>query len=270
LEAWEWRSSAPEAGGTALIYTGSAVIRTVSPPDTSAEATIAVTIAVSDQATAGAIVNLTSGDATSSDPDPQATACIGDVADQIFANPPTAVSISDVLPGGGLLPAGSVIAVVGAGFQPEAQVQIEGVTLASTTFIDSSRIEVVTAADAQLDSRMVGVMNPDLTSATSYASLRATDLGESAIHLVAATEAIFPAQTRSSALFAAPGTEHSSRSRCRIPARTSRPFHSSCGTRRRARPWRPLRSRSPRVPRSPARSRSSFLALFWALRPQSW
>jgi len=164
-----------------------------------------VTIAVSDQATAGAIVNLTSGDATSSDPDPQATACIGDVADQIFANPPTAVSISDVLPGGGLLPAGSVIAVVGAGFQPEAQVQIEGVTLASTTFIDSSRIEVVTAADAQLDSRMVGVMNPDLTSATSYASLRATDLGESAIHLVAATEAIFPAQTRSSALFAAPG-----------------------------------------------------------------
>jgi len=103
-----------------------------------------------------------------------------------------------------LLPAGSVVAVIGAGFQPEAQVQIEGIPLASTTWVDSSRIEVVTAADAQLDGSMVSVTNLDLTSATSYAFLRTTDLGKSPIPLLASTEAIFPVQTLSSALFAAP------------------------------------------------------------------
>jgi len=198
---------APEAGGTALMYGGSAIIRTVSPPDAPelpSDATVAVTIAVPDQAPAGATINLTSGDATSSGADSQATGCVPDVVDQIGVAAPPSVSISDVLPGGGLLQAGSVVTVVGAGFQPEAQVVIEGVTLASTTWIDSSRIEVVTADDAQIDGRMVSVTNPDLTTATSFAILRATDLGKSTIPLLAGTEAIFPVQTRSSALFAAP------------------------------------------------------------------
>src|SRR5215813_13075370 len=195
---------APEAGGTALMDGGSAVIRTVSPPEAPelpSDASVAVTITVSDQAQAGATVNLNSADAGTLNP---TTACVtADVPDVIE---PPAVSISDVVPGGGLLAAGSVIAVVGAGFQPDAQVLIEGVTLASTTWIDSSRIEVVIAADVQLDGMMVGVTNPDLTGATSFATLRATDLGKSTIPLLAGTEAIFPVQTRSSAVLAAPAS----------------------------------------------------------------
>ena len=53
---------------------------------------------------------------------------------------------------------------------------------------------------------MVSVTNPDLTSATSFATLRTADLGKSTIPLLAVTEAIFPLQTRASAVFAAPAT----------------------------------------------------------------
>ncbi len=67
-----------------------------------------------------------------------------------------------------------------------------------------SRIEVVTAVETQLDGRLVSVTNPDLTGATYFSYLRATDLGTSARPLLAATEAIFPVQTLSSAVFAAP------------------------------------------------------------------
>jgi len=114
------------------------------------------------------------------------------------------VSIDDVLPGGGFVPAGSLVSVVGIGFQPGAQVLIDGVSLASTSWVDSSRIDVVTAVDAQFDGRLVSVTNPDLTGASFFANLRATDLGQSARPLLAATEAIFPVQTRSSAVFSAP------------------------------------------------------------------
>ena len=191
---------APEAAGTALMIGGSAVIR----PELSSDPMLAVTITASDQVRAGATVDLTSGG--SSGTDASASPCVEDVGEQVDVVAPRAVSIGDVLPGGGLLPGGSLVAVLGDGFQPEAQVLIEGVALASTSWVDSSRIEVVTAVDAQLDGRMVSVTNPDLTSATSFATLRTADLGKSTIPLLAVTEAIFPLQTRASAVFAAPAT----------------------------------------------------------------
>jgi hypothetical protein len=185
---------APDAAGTAGIDGNSLVIRTVLPSATlglSSAPMIAVTIAVPDQAPVGTTASLTPDPAASSSLDP-------------LGNPCVAVSITDVLPGGGFLPAGSLVAVVGIGFQPEAQVLIDGVAVASTSWVDSSRIEVVTAVEAQLDGRMVSVSNPDLTGATYFSDLRATDLGKSARPLLAATEAIFPVQTQSNALFAAP------------------------------------------------------------------
>src|SRR5215475_5712470 len=55
---------APEAAGTAVIDGGSTIIRTVSPMDTtglSSEPMVAMTVAVSDQASTGATINLTLG-----------------------------------------------------------------------------------------------------------------------------------------------------------------------------------------------------------------
>ncbi|HWE23845.1 MAG TPA: IPT/TIG domain-containing protein, partial [Myxococcales bacterium] len=182
-------------------------IRTVSPTATaglSSNPMIAVTIAASAQAPAGASVNLTVGGATSSTP-PSSNSCVPNLVDPPGpVNAP--VSITNVDPGGGLLPAGSLVAVVGNGFQPGAQVLIDGVSVASTSWVDSSHIDVVTAVDAQLDGRLVSVTNPDLTGATYVSYLRATVLAVSAVPLLAATQAIFPVQPQSSATLATPTT----------------------------------------------------------------
>jgi hypothetical protein len=196
---------APNTAGTAVIFGNSLVTRTVSPaatPGLSSDPMIAVTIAVPDQAPVGTTASLTLDSAAPSGLDPLGNFCMPNLVDWSMAK--GAVSITDVLPGGGFLPAGSLVAVAGIGFQPQAQVLIDGVSLASTSWVDSSRIEVVTAVETQLDGRMVSVTNPDLTGATYYSYLRATDLGKSARPLLAATEAIFPVQPRSTAVFAAP------------------------------------------------------------------
>ncbi len=198
---------APNTAGTAVIDGNSLVIRTVSPPAMpalSSDPMIAVTIAVPDQAPVATTASLTLDPAAPSGVDPLGNSCMPNLVDGVGSMATGAVSITDVLPGGGFLPAGSLVAVVGIGFQPGAQVLIDGVSLASTSWVDSSRIEAVTAIETQLDGRMVSVTNPDLTGATYFSYLRATDLGKSARPLLAATEAIFPVQPQSSAVFAAP------------------------------------------------------------------
>jgi hypothetical protein len=199
---------APDAAGTAVNDGNSLVLRTVSPSSTlelSSVPMIALTIAVSDQAALGT-TGLTVDAAASSSLDPVADTCQLDRSSQVSFVVNRSLSITGVLPGGGFLPAGSVVAVAGIGFEPETQVLIDGIAVASTSWVDASRIEVVTAVDAQLDGRKVSVVNPDGTGATYFSYLRATDLGKSARPLLAATEAIFPVQTQSSAVFAAPAS----------------------------------------------------------------
>ena len=163
----------PDAAGTAVNSGSSLVIRTVSPSATLApgEAPVATT------------------------------------ANLIFRSIVTGtVSIAEVLPSGGFLPAGSPVAVVGIGFQPQAAVLIDGIAVASASWVDSSRIEVVAAVDVQLDGKSVSVINLDGTGANYVSYLRTTDLGKSARPLLAATEAIFPVQPLSRAVFAAPSS----------------------------------------------------------------
>jgi hypothetical protein len=194
---------APDAAGSAVNDGSSLVIRTVSPSATlglSSDPTVE-TIAVP----VGTTATLTL-DPAASGLDPFGNPCVLDPLDQVRSVVEGTVSITDVLPGGGFLPAGSLVTVVGIGFQPEAQVLIDGIAVASASWVDSSRIEVVTAVEAQLDGRSLSVSNPDGTGATYVSYLRATDLGKSARPLLAATEAIFPVQTQSSALFAAPAS----------------------------------------------------------------
>src|SRR2546428_1539315 len=170
---------APNTAGTAVIDGNSLVIRTVSPPATpglSSDPMIAVTIAVPDQAPVGTTDGLALDPAAPLGVDPLGNSCVPNLVDPFGSMAKGAVSITDVLPGGGFLPAGSLVAVVGIGFQPGAQLLIDGVSLASTSWVDSSRIEVVTAVDTQLDGRMVSVTKPDLTAPTYFSYLLATAL----------------------------------------------------------------------------------------------
>ena len=190
-----------EAAGATLRDGDSVIVRMVSPAAAgiSSDPLIAVTVSVSGQAAAVATVSLSLAAS-------QSGSSLPGLVNQVDSIVNGAVSITDVLPGGGLLPAGSPVAIVGSGFQPGAQVLIDGVSPASTSWVDSSRIEIVTAAETQLDGKLVTVANPDFTGAACFSFLRTTDLGPSTRPLLAATEAIFPLQTRSSAEFAAPAS----------------------------------------------------------------
>jgi hypothetical protein len=111
-------------------------------------------------------------------------------------------SIRNVSPGGGLLPAGSAVVVEGVGFQPGAVVELDGVPVASTTFVSDREIDTTISADADLYGRGVSVRNPDGSRARYYAYLRTAWLARSARPLLAATDPIFAPRAVTAATYA--------------------------------------------------------------------
>lgn len=102
------------------------------------------------------------------------------------------LSISNVVPGGGVAPVGSTVRVLGMGFQPDSKVDINEVLTSSTHFVSSKEIDVVLAADTQMDGRRVRVENPSSKEMAVYFSYpRTKPLGQSAQPLLAKTEPLF-------------------------------------------------------------------------------
>jgi hypothetical protein len=198
----------PDAAGAAVVDGhGGLRLRVKSPSGTFGLSIgapiVAVTLGVPANTPVGAQGSLTLDPLASWWVDPAGQAYPQEVRQGSFRVAPV-VSIVDVLPGGGWLPAGSTVGVVGLGFKPGAIVEIDGVPVASTTFVDGSRLEVVLGTAGQLDGRRVRVRNPDSTQASYYSYLRAASLGASTSPLLAATEPIFPVQPLSGAIFDAP------------------------------------------------------------------
>ena len=196
----------PDAGGAAVLGPSGLVLRTISPSGTMgmslAAPIIAVTFAVPAGMPVGAKAQLVLDPAASSFLAPLGV-YVPDVKQGMFTAGGT-LSIGDIIPGGGFLPAGSAITVTGMGFQPGALVEVDGIDIVSATLIDSTRIDAVIAAAAQLDGRRVSVRNPDGTRAAYFSYLRARALGESARPLLLATETVFPVLPFSGAIFPVP------------------------------------------------------------------
>jgi len=108
------------------------------------------------------------------------------------------VSIDNVIPGTGFLPAGSTVTVMGTGFVPGTLVEIDDVP-AVATFVGPNRIDLVTGLGAEFHGRRLRARNPDLSRAAYYSYMRATRLGESARPLLAKTMPIFPGSVSSAA-----------------------------------------------------------------------
>ncbi len=111
------------------------------------------------------------------------------------------VSITNIVPGGGLLPAGTTATVSGLGFQPGATVEIDGVELVSTRYVGPTQLEVVLASATEMHGRRVRVRNRDRSEATYYSFLRPSVLGESRVPLLAATLPIFSTRTFTRSFF---------------------------------------------------------------------
>ena len=105
------------------------------------------------------------------------------------------LNISNVVPGGGLHPAGTRISIFGMGFTPDAIVSMEGVNLnvGDVQFVSSSQIDVVLPAALQMDGTRVRVTTATERS-TYFSYLRAHPVGESIHPLVAQSYPLFSRQ----------------------------------------------------------------------------
>ena len=124
------------------------------------------------------------------------------------------LSITDVIPGGGLLADRTPIKIIGAGFTDKTKISIEGTTVFAqdTTFVSANEIDVAicngaaaetaascpnTGATFQLDGERVRAVEPSSTnSPVEYFSYRRTDNmpGTSSNALVASVHPMFAAQ----------------------------------------------------------------------------
>ena len=102
------------------------------------------------------------------------------------------LSITNIVPGGGVVPAGTKIAILGVGFQPDSKVQVSEATLATSTYVSSTEIAVTLTADTNMTSKRVRVTNPSTNERVEYFSYQRTRaMGKSKHALVAATVPLF-------------------------------------------------------------------------------
>ena len=111
------------------------------------------------------------------------------------------ISITNVVPGGGILPAGAVVSIRGLGFQPRTQVQLNAIPFSSIQVISPNEIQFTLAQATNMTGKKIQVVNPDGSQDTYFSYLRGIPLGQSNQPLLAHAEPIFSAITYSMAVF---------------------------------------------------------------------
>jgi hypothetical protein len=99
----------------------------------------------------------------------------GNATYTVSVNPGTftvggALSIQNVTPGGGVLPAGTVVTVTGTGFDATTTIAIDGVSVAST-FVNAGQINVTLGGATEMTGKHVHVANPAGASVDYFAAL---------------------------------------------------------------------------------------------------
>jgi hypothetical protein len=111
------------------------------------------------------------------------------------------ISITNVVPGGGILPAGAAVSIRGMGFQPKTQVQLNAITFSSIQLISSEEIQFTLAQTTNMTGQKIQVVNPDGSQDTYFSYLRGIPLGQSNQPLLAAAVPIFSSMTYTTAVF---------------------------------------------------------------------
>jgi hypothetical protein len=116
------------------------------------------------------------------------------------------ISITNVVPGGGVLPAGSVVSIQGMGFQANTQIQLNAIKASSITLIGPNEIRIVLAETTNMTGQKIQVVNPDGSQDTYFSYLRGISLVQSGRPLLQNTVPIFSSVTHSKAVFGPIGT----------------------------------------------------------------
>jgi len=113
------------------------------------------------------------------------------------------LSVEEVRPGSGMLPAGSVVSIFGTGFTATTTIQMDGVSFESVHFIGAGpgHLNFTLSAPADLMGKHVIVQNPDGARVDFVSSLRGFTFPGS----LSAIQPIFPQQTYRTAQLNASG-----------------------------------------------------------------
>jgi hypothetical protein len=111
------------------------------------------------------------------------------------------ISITNVVPGGGILPTGAVVSIRGMGFQPKTQVQLNAIKFSSIQMISPEEIQFTLAQDTNMTGQKIQVVNPDGSQDTYFSYLRGIPLGQSNQPLLADAVPIFSSMTYTMAVF---------------------------------------------------------------------
>jgi hypothetical protein len=105
------------------------------------------------------------------------------------------ISVTNVLPGGGFLPAGATFRILGMGFSRDTKVQLNGLKASGIEFVNTGEIRVTLRDAGILDGTKISVTNPDKSSDTYYSYLRGVPIGQSVRPLLARTVPVFSSNT---------------------------------------------------------------------------
>ena len=104
-------------------------------------------------------------------------------------------TIEDVIPGAGMVRAGTPIRILGQGFRAWSKVEIYNAPAMKVTYVSETELQVTLEQDFQIDQRRVEVTNPDLTQRAFYPHARNIATSWSAYDLLTATVPMFSPKT---------------------------------------------------------------------------
>jgi hypothetical protein len=105
------------------------------------------------------------------------------------------VSITDVVPGAGVWPAGTIVRVQGIGFNSRTRLRVNNVATSAVRLISPNEMQFTLAQTTEMRGVRLRAENPEFTS-TYYAYMRGITSAVSSRTLLAATEPIFSVTPR--------------------------------------------------------------------------
>jgi hypothetical protein len=103
------------------------------------------------------------------------------------------ISVTDVVPGGGVLPAGATFSILGMGFTPKTSISVRGIATQSVQYISPTEFRVTVKNGGRLDGVLIQAKNPDGSSDVYYSYMRGISVGPSTRSLLNSTVPIFSA-----------------------------------------------------------------------------
>jgi hypothetical protein len=110
------------------------------------------------------------------------------------------VSITDVVPGGGMLSAGAAFSIFGMGFSPNTKIAVRGIGTQAINYVSPTEFRVMLREGGMLDGVMIQAQNPDKSADTYYSYMRGVPMGVSTRSLLAKTVPVFSLLTATEAI----------------------------------------------------------------------